>query len=139
MILFTSLVRAVSLKCTSVPCIRNEHLVFALLFTTFAKSSMCGSFIVFPISSLSAESVECLVIKISSSCSCGSHTHVAEALHLLQHLVDLGHDVTAAHLDGRVGAVPQGNVEHGTVLDMSREDGYCRTWFKSWVYSTTHL
>lgn len=43
-------------------------------------------------------------------------TYVAEGLHLVQHAVHLGHHVCTVHTDGRVGAVPQSDVEHGTTL-----------------------
>lgn len=56
---------------------------------------------------------EAVWCKVSSSAS----THMTEAFHLLQHLVHLGHHITAPNLDGCVGAVPQGNVEHRTVLE----------------------
>lgn len=45
-------------------------------------------------------------------------THMTEPLHFLQNLVDIWHHVLAVHHDGRVGAVPQSNMEHSTALDM---------------------
>ena len=45
-------------------------------------------------------------------------THVAEALHLLQDLVDVKHHVLATNHDGSIGAVPQSHMEHSPVLHM---------------------
>lgn len=54
---------------------------------------------------------------ISVSC----FTHMTEALHFLENLVDIWHHILAIHHDGSVGAVPQSHMEHSTALRMHRE------------------
>ena len=51
-----------------------------------------------------------------------ARTHMTEALHLLQHFVHLWHHISPPNLDGCVGAVPQGHMEHRTVLHIYRAD-----------------
>lgn len=48
-------------------------------------------------------------------------THVTEALHLVQNLVDLWHHIFPLNHYGSVGAVPQSHVEHSTALQTAKD------------------
>lgn len=50
----------------------------------------------------------------------GITSYLAEILHLVQHLVHLRNHIFAVHLNGCVGAIPQSNVEHRSVLKEER-------------------
>lgn len=60
------------------------------------------------------------IVSPSTSCmfklQCDCFTHMTEALHLLQHLVNLWHYILAIYHDGNVGMVPQSHMEHSAPL-----------------------